>query len=568
MSAIETSRVAVTGPEIWDYIVVGAGSSGCAVARRLADSGQKSVLLLEAGPHDRSLAVTLPCGAGLFDITRFDWGYYAAQDVTRHNKREHWVCGHVLGGSSSINGMNYVRGSASDYARWAASGNRGWEPEQVMALYRSMERCDSSIADPVGIRGREGPVRVRMVSSPHSLTTAFIAAAQAAGHPFNPDYNGSDQEGVAFTQLTQYRGTRWSAADAYLHSSDAANLKWIVGAFVLKVLIKEQRAYGVLFESGGAVHEARAQHVVLCGGAINTPKLLMLSGIGDSAELARHGIETIVHRKAVGQHLMEHPVIRLVYRVNVPTYNPRGSVLHKLSLFGKYLFKRQGPLASAIEGMAFLRTSASEREPDIQLHFAPLGLDDEATGNDQPTDSRKQIVHVLSCPSMTVWINKSHPLSRGRVALSAGDPKAPPLIEPRIFANDADLATLVRAIGTVRRIMANEPIANLITEELRPGPRYSQANALADYVRANAALAYHPAGTCRMGADDESVVTPDLQVRGIDNLWVADASILPDLISGNTNAVCMLIGEKLGRSLAAGAGSTLYQESTRRASAA
>lgn len=553
----------------WDYIVVGAGSGGCAVAKRLSERSDTKVLLLEAGPQDQSLAIKLPCGSGLFDISRFDWGYYSAPDSTRHNKSEHWVRGRVLGGSSSINGMNYVRGSSSDYARWSAMGNHGWSPEDVLPLYKSMERCDESIADASGMRGRDGPVRVRMVTSPHPLTSAFVAATQAAGHPFNPDYNGTRQEGVGYTQLTQYRGRRWSAADAYLHTGKRpANIECIVGACVLKVLIKDRRAYGVQYEQHGVVREVHAHRVILSGGALNTPKLLMLSGIGDSAELAKHGIETIVHRKGVGQNLLEHPLIRLVYRVNVPTYNLTGGMLQKLRLLGKYLTKRQGPIASAIEGMAFLKTSPSECEPDIQLHFAPLGLDDESTGSDLPQDNDKHIIHFLSCPSMTVWVNQNHPLSRGRVTLAAGDPKAPPLIQPQILARDEDLATLVRGISTVRHIMAAEPIAKFITEELRPGPRYANAKALEEYVRAKVALAYHPAGTCRMGADEEAVVTPDLQVRGVDNLWVADASIMPDLISGNTNGVCMLIGEKLGRALASGIGFVRYSEAARRVSAA
>jgi choline dehydrogenase-like flavoprotein len=241
----------------------------------------------------------------------------------------------------------------------------------------------------------------------------------------------------------------------------------------------------------------------------------------------------------VGLGLVEHPVIRLIYRMNVPTYSLAGGLLQKTSLLAKYLLKGQGPLASAFEAMAFLRTSAAEQEPDVQLHFVPLGFD-------VGSDCGKPAVQMLPYPSVTVYANKSHPISRGRVRLAASDPKAPPLIEPRLLASDEDVETLVRGIATVRRIMATAPMAKLVSEEVRPGADYTELDSMKNYVRDNTEVAYHPAGTCRMGADDEAVVTPELRVRGIENLWIADASIMPDLISGNTNAVCMMIGMKLG----------------------
>jgi choline dehydrogenase len=531
---------------MWDYIIVGAGSAGCVLANRLSASGSQRILLLEAGPRDNSIVFRAPAGAGLYNVGRFDWGYQSVPDATRNGRTEHWPRGRVLGGSSSINGMIYVRGSASDFDRWAGFGNAGWEARSIAALYRHLEHCDTvSIQQSAETRGRAGELHVRMIKDGHPLTAAFTAATSARGDRFNPDYNGISQEGVGYVQLTQRRGMRCSAADAFLRPAvRRANLDLVVESEVHRLFIEGTRVTGVLYERNESLCEARGKRVILCAGSINTPKLLMLSGIGNATDLNEMGIPVVLDRKAVGDNLLEHPLIRLVYRVKVPTYNLTGGVTQRLSLLAKYLIKRQGPLASCIEAVAFLRSSPHESSPDVQLHFAPLGFEGSKEVN-------RPLVKMFPYPSMTVLLNKSYPVSRGRVRLASADPNVPPLIEPRLLARQEDVETMVRGIAMVRRIVATAPLAEFVTEEVLPGPGCADAESVECFLRNNAEVAYHPAGTCRMGSDADAVVAPDLKLRGMDNLWIADASIMPDLISGNTNGACMMIGEKLARQLIA-----------------
>lgn len=529
---------------MWDYIIVGAGSSGCAAAWRLSQSGRERVLVLEAGPGDQSWAIRVPSGSGFADITRFDWGYHSEPDPTRNGKSEHWTRGRVVGGTSSINGMNYVRGSAEDYHRWAEMGNKGWAPEDVMPIFQEMECCDEESIRISGRRGRCGPLHVRQTLRPHSITEAFIRSAGAAGYAFNQDYNAERQEGIGYSQLTQYGRRRWSAADAFLRPALARkNVELIVKARVLKVCIAGGYASGVLYEKDGIVQEVKARHVVLCGGAINTPHLLMLSGVGDGNALRQHAIDVVLDRKSVGEGLLEHPLVRLIYKVKVPTYNITQGGKQKLQFLCDYVFWGHGPLAAVVEAIAFLKASSRAPLPDIQLHFLPFGYDPTRAG-------RTLLDQMLPSPSITILVNKNYPESRGKVSLASEDPRAAPTIEPRLLDSQSDLDTLIQGIAVVRNIVRMAPIADLITEEVRPGSSINADDEVAEYVRRHVELAYHPAGTCRMGTDAEAVVTPDLKVRGMENLWIADASVLPDLISGNTNAVCMMIGYKLGTKLA------------------
>jgi|ERR1700722_4450090 len=531
---------------VWDYVIVGAGSAGCVLANYLSESGSKRVLLLEAGPR-APLVLKSIASLAYLDLSRFDWHYHSQPDPTRGLRAEHWPRGRVVGGTSSINGMNFVRGSAGDYDRWAALGNVGWAAKDVMPIFKSLERCERGVGDTCenGIRGRAGRLPVRQVKSCHPLTEAFLKAAQAAGHRFNADYNGAAQEGVGYAQLNQRRGFRCSAADAFLKDAlRRPNLQIQTDATVYKVLIANRRVSGVRFEVDGSVREVRANQVILSAGAINTPKLLMLSGIGDPPMLKASGLDVLVDRPTVGRNLMEHPAVELRYRATRPTYNPTEGLMQKARFVAKMLLTGQGPLASVVEAQAFLKTSSAEVEPDVQIHFMLVGA----------ANQTEQSMGLVNYPAFTVLVNKSHPASRGQIRVATSDPNAPPIIDPNLLADDSDALTLVKGVDTVRRIMVKEPIASMVVEELLPGPGTNSPTKVASYVRANTGLAYHPAGTCRMGADELAVVTPELQVRDIEGLWVADASIMPTLISGNINAACMMIGAKLGRQLQRGEG--------------
>jgi len=530
---------------LWDDIVVGAGSAGCVVAARLSENTSRRVLVLEAGPRD--VWLMKPFGLSYYlDFSRFEWGYWSQSDSTRNMRTDHWRRGRVVGGSGSINGMNYVRGARADYDRWAAMGNVGWSADDVMPLFREMERCEPGYHSPpdYSIRGDSGPLPIREVRHCHPLTEAFLEAAQAAGIPRTHDFNGAQQEGVGYGQFNQRRGMRVSSADAWLKPAlQRENLKLIADALVHKLLVKEGRVTGVTYERDGVVHEARAGRVILCGGAINTPQLLMLSGIGDAEELQALGIDVVLHQPGVGRNLMEHPLIRPSWRVKQPSYSPTSNWLRMAGFGAKFLLTGQGPLATITEAMGFLRTSPDEPVPDVHMLFSVAGA-----VNDDELKFYKSL-KVLPYPSFSMVLDKSYPLSRGTVRLASADPKAAPLIDPNLLADSGDVETLVKAIGILRRIVSKSPLADMVMEEVEPGPHVTSEAALVEYVKARAGLAYHASGTCRMGVDEKAVVTPDLKVRGLENLWIADASVMPDLISGNINAACMMIGEKLGRQL-------------------
>jgi choline dehydrogenase len=542
MSAYGVSRATAT----WDYIVIGAGSAGSVVAARLSENPAKRILVLEAGLPDTQLLKAFGLGY-YFDLSRYEWGYWSQPDPTRNMRTDHWRRGRVVGGTGSINGMNYVRGTRSDYDRWAAKGNVGWSANDVMPLFRDLEHCEPGFEtepDPA-IRGTSGPLPIREVRHAHPTTEAFLASAQAAGFPKAPDYNGAQQEGVARGQFNQRRGFRRTSADVILKPAlRRKNIQLLTEALVHRLKVKERRVTGVVFEQGGELHEAVADRVILCGGAINTPQLLMLSGIGDAEALRSLGIDVILNRSRVGENLMEHPLIRTAFRTNVETYCPSGGLWQKARFLAKFLLQGQGVIATPAEAQAFLRTSPEELEPDIQMHFSPLA----AIFAKERTNFYKGVT-ILPFPAISVHINKSYPKSRGQIRLASADPKAAPLILPNLMGDDRDVKTMVRSIKLLRRIMAQRPIAGMITEHIDPSPTLVSDEELEDYIRDNVSLAYHPAGTCAMGPEDAAIVTPDLKVRGFDNLWIADASVMPDLVSGNINAACMMIGEKLGRQM-------------------
>ena len=534
-----------TDSNLWDDIVIGAGSAGCVVAARLSENTSRRVLLLEAGPRD--VWLMKPFGLSYYlDFSRFEWGFWSQPDPSRNMRTDHWRRGRVVGGSGSINGMNYVRGTRADYDRWAAMGNVGWSADDVMPLFRDMERCEPGYHTPpdYAIRGDSGPLPIREVRHCHPLTEAFLKAAEAAGIPRTTDFNGAQQEGVGYGQFNQRRGMRVSSVDAWLNPAlRRTNLQLTTEALVHKLLVKDGRVTGVAYESDGAKREARAGRVIVCGGAINTPQLLMLSGIGDGKELQSLGIDVVVHRPTVGSNLMEHPLIRPTWRAKRSSYSPTSNLIRMAGFGAKYLTTGQGPLATITEAMGFLRTSPDETAPDVHMLFSAAG----AVNADELKFYKS--LRVLPYPSFSMVLDKSYPVSRGSIRLSSADPKAPPLIHPNLLGDPRDLQTLVRAVRLLRRIVAQSPLAEMVLDEVEPGAYATSDEALVEYVKARTGLAYHCSGTCRMGVDEGAVVTPDLKVRGVDNLWIADASVMPDLISGNINAACMMIGEKLGRQL-------------------
>lgn len=523
----------------WDYIVVGAGSAGCALTHELVKAN-KTVLVLEAGGSDRSPVIRFPAGAIIAE-QKFDWGYKSQPDPSCNGATEAWTRGRVLGGSSSVNSTVFVRGAAHDFDRWAAANGgalQGWSSKEIMPIFRELESSDCKGV----LRGQDGPLHVRTVRKPHLLTDAFIQSASKCGHGFNADYNGERQEGIAYAQLSQQNGLRCSSADAFLRPllGKRENLSLMLNAWAQKIEFADGRATGISFLHQGRLKMECARNVVVCSGAVNSPQLLMLSGIGDPQELRRHDIKPVAALPGVGRNLQDHPSIRLLYRSRVRTYNLTGGLLQKLGFLSTYLRTREGPISNLYESVAFLKSSHSEPYADVQVHFGPVGLIDDREG-----------CSLAPFPSASVIVNKSYPLGRGRIRLASADATVPPLIECRLLGEEADVDTLAQSLLMIRNIAQTHPLADLIECEPVIGPTTSHLDSLKAYVRDHAKTTYHPIGTCRMGIDEDAVVGPDLRVRGVDNLWVADASVMPDLISGNTNAVCIMIGRKLGKQLAA-----------------
>ena len=525
----------------FDFIIIGAGSAGCVLANKLTANGRYRVLLLEAGGSDRRFYVQMPLGYGkTFYDPAVNWLYQAEPDPGLAGQRDHWPRGKILGGSSSINAMVYIRGDVSDFDGWAAAGNPGWGSHEVIAAYKAMEDNEAG-AD--AWRGRGGPLFISAnTRDRHSLCAPFEAAAQAAGLPHNLDFNGASQEGVGHYQLTVKNGIRNSAARAFLRPAmRRRNLALETGAQATRILFEGARACGVEYRQGGELKTARAdREVILSGGAVNSPQLLQLSGIGPAALLKSHGIPVRADISHVGQNLQDHVGINYTFRMNVPTLNNALRPWHgKLRAGLRYLLFRRGPLSLSINhGGGFFKTDPSRALPNMQLYM-------QAFSTLIPRAGERPLLTPDPFPGMSLGLSNCRPTSRGEIAIRSADPFDHPRITANALSTNHDVSEMLDAVKFLRKLASQPHLAGLIAEELRPGPAVqSDADLVADF-RQRSGTVYHPCCTCRMGRDAaSSVVDARLRVHGVQGLRVIDASAFPSIISGNLNAPAMMVGWK------------------------
>lgn len=528
-----------------DYIIVGSGSAGSVLAERLSAGDRARVVVLEAGGSDRRFFVSLPLGYGkLFYDPAVNWCYRTEPDPGLAGQRDFWPRGKVVGGSSSINAMVWIRGHRSDYDDWQAAAGAGWGWEAARAGYREIEDNEAGGSD---LRGVGGPLFISANRAQHPLVAPFVAACATAGIAPNADFNGPEQEGAGSYQLTVKGGRRNSAARAFLRPAlKRRNVELRTGAQVTRVLFEGRRAVGVEYRQAGALHVLKAREVILAGGAINTPQVLMLSGVGPGAALRALGIPVVLDQPNVGAHLNDHQGINYTWRMNVPTLNDTLRPWWGKAMVGaRWLLTGGGPLSVSINhGGGFFRTSPDLPRPNMQLYM-------QAFSTLIPRNGERPILSPDPFSGMSLGLSNCRPTSRGRIELASADPFAPPRIIANAFSTDHDVAEMLAAVKTLRRIAAQPALARLIAEELRPGPAVqSDEDLIADF-RQRSGTVFHPSCTARMGTDPAtSVVDPQLRVHGLDGLRVCDASTFPTLIGGNTNAPAILMGWIGGRIIA------------------
>ncbi len=527
--------------DAFDYVVVGAGTAGCVLANRLTADGRTRVLLLEAGGSDLRIWIQLPIGYGrTFFDRRINWMYDTDAVPGLNGRSSYWPRGKVIGGSGSINAMVHVRGQPGDFDDWAAAGNPGWGWDDVRPWFIKSEDHDLGLS---AWHGTDGPQHVTEISArAHPLCRTYIAAAQALGFPFTPDFNGAETEGVGVYQINTRGGWRASTANAYLHPAlKRGNLVLRTGAQATRILFDGRRATGVEYRRGGEIRAAAARaEVILCGGSINSPQLLQVSGVGEAAMLAALGIAPVIDAPAVGRNLQDHLAVSYFYRTSVPTLNDELRPLAgKVRAGLRYLWDRSGPLSMSVnQGGGFVRSGPDQTRADLQLYFSPISYTRSPL-------SERRLLNPDPFSAFLLSFNGCRPTSRGHLQIRSPDPFVYPAIQPNYLSTDHDVAQVLVGNRLLRSLAATAPLSEIVTEELVPGRHLVSDDDLLDDFRRRADTVYHPTSTCVMGPDARtSVVDARLRVHGIAGLRIADASIFPNITSGNTNAPTVMVAEK------------------------
>ena len=522
-----------------DYVIVGGGSAGCVVAHRLSEDPSVRVILIEAGGEADSFLVRMPAGMSrLIGNARYDWKYPSEADPSIAGRRFIWSGGKLLGGGSSINGQVYIRGTRADFDHWAAMGCAGWNFDECLPYFRRAEDFAGGASD---VHGSGGPLAVSHQRDPHPLSAAFLRACAAEGLPTLDDYCGGDQFGAFMSLTTQRDGWRCSTAHGYLGAARGrANLTVLTNAHAERVVFEAKRAVGVeLVRGGERLRVTARREVIISAGAMGSPALLMRSGVGPAAQLRRFGIAVVADRAQVGENLQEHVGVGLNKFVNVPTYNSQMAPWQIAGHFANYLLRKRGPMVTpAVQAMACAKTRPDLDEPDVQLHFLPLSYDIT------PDVQCAALAEMTRVPTAMITVNVCHPYSRGSVRLQGAGADSLPLVSHQLLGDTRDVDTLVGACKLIERLFDSPPMRRYVRAGRTPAPLPAADADWAQFVREHANVCYHPVGTCRMGSDDDAVLDPALAVRGVSGLRVVDASVMPRLLSANTNAAAIMIGER------------------------